>query len=340
MPAVRARHSNPTFDALENVPQVLTLIFAQLDTQDLVRARQVKRRWLEAADADEVWKARCEQTYPLVCAMKRAGRSEHLSYRQLVFQQKRAKDAARGAGPSASALPNPQDYLLGVEICKVGDPTCTTRGEALFAALVDFDLQCANQLAHNVMDGSTGTLLRAGAAGDYGTKVENDCLVLRFHVDVFLVRKRDGRTLSLCAGTSGKELESSLWTEGINDSVARPLYDDVHGDRNSTYYCWLVPGTGEDPIPPARLELQITHSNWHSDDDFYDAGQHTSLKPEFDEWDYSMEESEWDRLNTYWEVPVTSISVDLCLDDDLELFVDLEDLLGILESTPLRHRWV
>ena len=58
MPAVRARHSNPTFDALENAPQVLTLIFAQLDTQDLVRAPG-EGRWLEAADADEVWKARC-----------------------------------------------------------------------------------------------------------------------------------------------------------------------------------------------------------------------------------------------------------------------------------------
>jgi hypothetical protein len=52
-----------------------------------------------------------------------------------------------------------------------------------------------------------------------------------------LLRKSDGKILSLCAGTSRCDSK-----QDETDSLARRMHD-INPDKKSTEYCWLIPGT-------------------------------------------------------------------------------------------------
>jgi hypothetical protein len=238
------------FDVLESTPELLARIFVHLDTdEDLARACAVKRSWLASAGADGLWQARCAQSFPLASALKlRTGST--LSYRRLLAQRRASQSVARATPPPPVAQqPNRQDYLLGIEIRKIGSVALydsvqpITGGAVMFSALVDLDEQGQGpsplvvdeqSLVASVRGGSTGAVLRAGNCeeeaepggavrgswsswdGDYirhyGDDDGNWGLDLKFHVDAFLVRKSDGETLSLCAGTSA--YDSQNWPGG------------------------------------------------------------------------------------------------------------------------------
>jgi hypothetical protein len=189
--------------------------------------------------------------------------------------------------PSSSRTAS-QDYLLGIEIRKIGDtgrsatqvshcdrcdcehpgdthlsgPGATfvvtpvrdpvTGGAVMFSALVELDTKSPQHpfkhddtLAASVTDGSTGAVLRAGIGEEAepggGTLMDyrdmSWSLELEFHVDVFLLRKSDGKILSLCAGTSRCDSK-----QDETDSLARRMHD-INPDKKSTEYCWLIPGT-------------------------------------------------------------------------------------------------
>jgi hypothetical protein len=391
------------FDVLESTPELLARIFAYLDTdEDLARACAVKRSWLASAGADGLWQARCAQSFPLASALKlRTGST--LSYRRLLAQRRASQSVARATPPPPVAQqPNRQDYLLGIEIRKIGSVALydsvqpITGGAVMFSALVDLDEQGQGpsplvvdeqSLVASVRGGSTGAVLRAGNCeeeaepggavrgswsswdGDYirhyGDDDGNWGLDLKFHVDAFLVRKSDGETLSLCAGTSAYDSQNWPGGEGGKDmdSLARrPDYelvrarDDDTGNGKWCEYCWLVPGTGTAynghpgiSILAARLVLRIESGlEWKNEREFYALAKLPSSVPEFeDDDDRSSEEvkADWVAEHQYWEVAVTSVSLSLRKEDEEGEIPEkrcerVGQLLGLLEEPLLRRRWV
>jgi hypothetical protein len=369
------------FDVLarvESTPELLARIFAYLDTdEDLARACAVKRSWLASAGAEDLWQARCAQSFPLASALKlRTGST--LSYRRLLAQRRAAQYVARAAAPPLVAQqPDRQDYLLGIEIRKIGgvgqSSPVVTGGAVMFSALVDLDKKSKDvwrdsTLAASVAGGSTGVVLRAGSGeeaepgggtlqiiGDWGLTG----LDLQFHVSAFLARKSDGKTLSLCVDTSRYDSDTNPGEEDEKDFRARRPKNDSWADdeanayeasaRNSTEYCWLIPGTGIDDdsgisIVAARLVLNINFGpGWNSKDEFYALAKLPSPVPEFQS---EEDKDDWESQHQYWEVAVTSVSVSLrgrapgyfrAEKNRCEL---VEPLLGLLEAPLLRHRWV
>jgi hypothetical protein len=378
--AARAKsRAHVAFDSLENMPELLGRIFSHLDTDaDLARACIVKRSWLASAGADDLWRARCEQSFPLASALKlRAG--SKLSYRQL-FAQRKATKAVPVEAQALSVKPKRGNYMLGVEIRKLGD-AAGTGGEILFSDLVELDKRPRrastgggrprpptpkdNTLAASITNGSTGVMLRAGdpvdrqgVSVDFGAKtmLEWDCagLDLEFHVDCFIVRKSDGKTISLCAGTSREEAD---YDEEEMDSLARRPDPEMRGASRqsigkSTEYCWLVPGTGkqaqndEVSVLAARLVAKIEYGRWKSEEEFHDSAKLLGPVPDFDN---EEAEYEWRAEREFWECSVNSVSISMRpeLFDYYEYDYRTEErcstvsgLLRVLESPALRHRWV
>ena len=379
--AARAKsRAHVAFDSLENIPELLGRIFSHLDTDaDLARACIVKRSWLASAGADDLWRARCEQTFPLASALKLQAGSK-LSYRQLFAQRKATKAVSVGA-QALSVEPDRGNYMLGVEIRKLGD-AAGSGGEIMFSALVELDERPRrastaggrpapatpkdSTLAASITNGSTGAMLRAGdpvsrqgVSVDFGAKTMlNDWgwagLDLEFHVDCFIVRKSDGKTISLCAGTSREE---AGYDEEEMDSLARRPDPEMRGDDEdgeSTEYCWLVPGTGkkarEDGVflLAARLVATIEYGGWQSEAEFHDCAKLLGPVPEFDN---EEAEYEWRAEREFWECSVNNVSISLrheCVHglwyDDFDRTEKRCDtvpgLLRLLENPVLRHRWV
>ena len=105
------------FDVLarvESTPELLARIFAYLDTdEDLARACAVKRSWLASAGAEDLWQARCAQSFPLASALKlRTGST--LSYRRLLAQRREIDElerVAKGHAEEKQLLENEIQHL-------------------------------------------------------------------------------------------------------------------------------------------------------------------------------------------------------------------------------------
>lgn len=171
-------------------------------------------------------------------------------------------------------------------------------------------------------------------------------LELEFHVDVFLLRKSDGKILSLCAGTSRCDSK-----QDETDSLARRMHD-INPDKKSTEYCWLIPGTGTDDghgvsVVPARLVLKSINfgPDWNGKDPAL--AKLPSTVPEFES---EEAKADWESQHRYWEAAVASVSVSLREDEEFEDPYDyaslekrcefVSPLLGLLETPVFRHRWV
>ena len=120
-----------------------------------------------------------------------------------------------------------------------------------------------------VSDGATGEVMRiafddtADPGGNYQMHVEG--VEAEFNLNICLIRKSDGRRLSLISRTCS-EVDRSFYETQYDDGIGRRPVWYFEGEQinEETNYGWLLPGTGDSTggdipmqIPAARLEADI-----------------------------------------------------------------------------------
>jgi hypothetical protein len=189
-----------------------------------------------------------------------------------------------------------------------------------------------------------------------------------FHLNIYLIRKRDGKRLSLISKTSREVDEVGGWLGGKprNDGVGRQAdwYMETYGTDKRTGYTWLLPGTGPSTggdipveLPAARLVADVLHkfrsapgvSSGHAqpvnDAQLVNDLDAALQRPQTDLADFDGDEERraaWQREHTWVDLVVTDF--DLWLDTDEEhdaAVVDtVDELLQLIEHGSYACRWV